>query len=172
MADTSTLASAPLGYLALLDDEPTVAAMVCPGAIASGEAFGTPSVTSVGAASTYYRPSTDVSADGWHASVGSDLYSCIDEVVADPADYIWRLVDSGGPATFGIDGSLPAGSHQVRFGADVTAGSRQLRAVLIDAGGAVVGAGAWQSLTNAEAIYSDTITTSGAATMLRLEDRA
>jgi len=147
-------------------------AVTAAGEVASAEAHGTHTVSTLGGGGTYFRPASDVSGAGWTPSAGTDLYACIDESTANEADYIWRLVASGGPATFGIGGSLPAGAHTVSFGAHVTSGSRQMRAVLLDAGGAVVGTGAWQTLTNAAAIYSQTITTTDAATMLRLEDQA
>jgi hypothetical protein len=43
---------------------------------------------STGAARQYARPSADVSAGGWTASAGSDLYAMVDEVTADDLAYI------------------------------------------------------------------------------------
>lgn len=46
-------------------------------------AFKAPSATY-----QYARPSTDVSNTGWTPSTGSDLFACVDEDVANDADYI------------------------------------------------------------------------------------
>ena len=44
----------------------------------------------------YARPSSDIVANGWLPSTGSDLYAMLDETAADDADYIYS---PGNPTT-------------------------------------------------------------------------
>lgn len=151
MADTSTLASAPLGYLALLEDS--------------------------SAADTMVRPGADVLSTGWHASSGSDLYAMLDETSASDSDYIYRDLAGTDPFVFdlyldGVAYSLPAGTHTIRMRPSVSSGTGQIRLLLLDAGGATVGTGDWQAVSDAWATVTHTITTSDVATRGRIEAQA
>lgn len=114
-----------------------------------------------------YRPLSDIDANGWTATPGGALYSCIDEVTLDNADFI-SSPDLGTPTTIGIP-AMPAGTYDLRIAMDRDAPSGSLRAVLLDAGGATVGISAWQVVTATITTYTLSVTISGTATQIRLE---
>lgn len=54
----------------------------------------------------YLRPASDIAADGWLPSSGSDLYAMLDETSADDADYIYSPTN---PTTQQFEVKLSAG---------------------------------------------------------------
>jgi hypothetical protein len=59
-----------------------------------------------GAALQYFRPISDIAANGWSPSTGGDLYAMLDETVADDGDYIYSPT---GPTTEQFEVRLTAG---------------------------------------------------------------
>lgn len=117
---------------------------------------------------TVYRPGSDIIVNGWTATPGGTLASCIDDPTLDRADYITspNLTD---PATLGWFTALPAGSYDIDVDADRTGASGQVRIVCLDAGGAAVGTSSWQTLTGTAATYTLSVTTSALSTQFRIE---
>ncbi len=116
------------------------------------------------------RPNTDITVTGWSASSGTDLYAMLDESVADDGDYIISPeVGSAGPAIFSVTPTQAAGTLSVRFRARRTGTTGQIRALLLDSTGTTIGTSNWQSLTNANAAYTFSVTTTGTAERVRLE---
>lgn len=130
-----------------------------------------------GVTDTMVRPGADVLSTGWLASSGSDLYAMIDETSASDSDYAYRDLAGTEPFIFelyrnGVPYSLPAGTHTIRMRPSVSSGTGQIRLLLLDAGGATVGTGAWQAVSDAWATVTHTITTNDVATQGRIEAQA
>lgn len=119
------------------------------------------------------RPSSDVTTTGWTASSGSVLYDMIDEVTPSDTDYIISpaINSTPGPAVFGITPTQASGTYNVRLRAKRTGSSGDIRALLLDSGGATVGTSSWQALTGSFAQYTLSVTTSGTAARVQLEVR-
>lgn len=120
---------------------------------------------------TVYRPGSDIIVNGWTATPGGTLASCVDDLTLDRADFITspNLTD---PATLGWATALPAGSYDIAVDADRIGASGQVRIVCLDAGGAAVGTSSWQSLTGTAATYTLSVTTSALSTQFRIEVQA
>lgn len=71
----------------------------------------------------YARPISDVSAGGWTASTGSDLYAMLDETSANDSDYITSTTASTCEVSLGYlsDPALSTG-HIVRYRISATGG--------------------------------------------------
>lgn len=118
------------------------------------------------------RPSSDITVTGWTGDPdNSNLYNNIDEVSASDTDYIISpsLGGSPGPAIFGLNESLAAGTYTVRARARRTGGSGEIRVLLLDSSGTTVGTGSWQPVTGTFDTYALTVTTSGTAARVRIE---
>lgn len=117
---------------------------------------------------TVYRPGSDIIVNGWTATPGGTLASCIDDPTLDRADYITspNLTD---PVTLEWMSPMPTGSYEISIDADRTDTSGQLRIVCLDAGGTSVGVSSWQSLTNTATTYVLPVTTTGVSTQFRIE---
>lgn len=122
---------------------------------------------------TISRPSSDVTTTGWTASSGSVLYDMIDEVTPSDTDYIISpaINSTPGPAVFGITPTQASGTYNVRLRAKRTGATGDIRALLLDSGGATVGTSSWQALTASFAQYTLSVTTTGTAARVQLEVR-
>lgn len=121
---------------------------------------------------TISRPNSDITVTGWTGNPDNvTLYANIDEAVASDTDFVISpaLNATPGPAVFGLTQSLASGTYNVKTRARRTGASGQIRALLLDSGGATVGTGSWQSLTGSFATYNLSVTTSGTAARVRLE---
>jgi len=121
------------------------------------------------------RPNSDITVTGWVGDPDNvNLYANIDEVTPSDTDFIISpsLGASPGPAIFGISPTLSTGTYDIRFRADRTGASGQIRLLLQDSGGSTVGTSAWQTLTASAAQYTLNVTTSGTASRVRLEVQA
>ena len=118
------------------------------------------------------RPSSDITVTDWTGDPdNTNLYNNIDEVSASDTDYIISpsLGGSPGPAIFGLNESLAAGTYTVRARARRTGASGEIRALLLDSSGTTVGTGSWQPVTGTFDTYALTVTTSGTAARVRIE---
>lgn len=118
---------------------------------------------------TVYQPGSDIIVAGWTPSTGTDLFACIDETIYDDGDYI-SSPGLGTPTTMGFTSAVPTGTYtiQVRGRYDgIIAG--QVRIVMLDSGGSIVGTSSWATQTTSFATYSLTVTTTGIATKFRIE---
>lgn len=124
--------------------------------------------------SSISRPSSDVTTTGWTASSGAVLYDMIDEVTPSDTDYIISpaINATPGPAVFGITPTQTSGTYNVRLRAKRTGATGDIRALLLDSGGATVGTSSWQALTGSFAQYTLSVTTTGTAARVQLEVRA
>ena len=120
---------------------------------------------------TVYRPGSDVAVNGWTATPGGSLASCIDDPTLNRSDFI-TSPNLSSPATLAWASAQPAGTYSLSIDADRTGGSGQVRVVCLDAGGASVGATAWQALTATATTYTLSVTTTGTSTQLRIEVQA
>lgn len=119
------------------------------------------------------RPTSDITTTGWAASSGSLLYDMIDEVTPSDTDYIISpaLNASPGAAVLGIAPTQGSGTYDVRLRGRRTDASGDIRALLLDSGGATVGTSSWQTLTGSFAEYALSVTTTGPAERVQLEVR-
>jgi hypothetical protein len=118
-----------------------------------------------------YRPSSDVTTTGWTGTPDNvTLFTNIDETTASGTGYITSPSISGGEfAIFGLSGSLAAGTWDVRYWADFVGSSAQVRITLLDGSNVSQGASGWQTVTSTVANYTATVTTTGAATRVKIE---
>lgn len=131
----------------------------------NSQSFYSPAVSQ---SATTYRPSSDVSANGWTATPGGSLASCIDEITLDRSDFI-TSPNLTNPATLTWTTSFAAGSYDVTIDADRTGATGQVRIVCLDSGGTSVGATSWQTLTGTATTYTLPVTTTGTSTQFRIE---
>ena len=123
------------------------------------------------AASTISRPSSDVVTGGWVGVPNAALYANVNEPTASDAEYIDSpgLSATATSCTFGLSLTLAAGSYDVGIRAQWVSQSGQLRVVLLDSGGASVGASSYQALTSSATSYTLPVTLTGTATQARIE---
>ena len=118
------------------------------------------------AAITVYRPGSDVGISGWTAvGAASRAAALADESGATYAE----SPDLSTPDTQTWTTPFPAGPASLEITAVRTATVGALRIVFLDAGGAAVGATAWQTLTNTPADYTLTATVSAISPQFRIE---
>jgi hypothetical protein len=114
---------------------------------------------------TVYRPSADVSGS-WTPVGGASVAATL----ADPASANYgESPDLTSPQVCTWDTALPAGNWTIPVGASRTDTGGQVRIVCLDAGGASVGATAWQALTLTPTLYSLSVNTSAVSTQFRIE---
>lgn len=114
---------------------------------------------------TVYRPGSDVSGS-WTAVGGASVAATLaDEAQGNYAE----SPDLSTPQVCTWNPPLPAGNWTIPVGGLRTASAGQVRIVCLDAGGASVGATAWQALTLTPTLYSLTVTTSATSTQFRIE---
>lgn len=118
-----------------------------------------------------YRPGSDVTVNGWTATPGGSLASCIDDATLDRSDFI-TSPNLTNPTTMAWATALPAGSYTVNIDADRTGASGQVRVVCLDSGGVSVGSTSWQALTATATTYTLGVTTSATSTQFRIEVQA
>lgn len=125
----------------------------------------------VPASVSIYRPSSDVLTTGWTGTPdNTDLYKNIDEVTASDTDYITSPTITGGESTImGLSGSLVAGTWDVRYRANFTGTSADVRITLLDGSNVSQGVSSWQTVTSSYADYTAQITTTGTATRVMIE---
>lgn len=137
-----------------------------PGQLLAPAPFGlwAPAISGV----TVYRPGSDVVVNGWTATPGGTLASCIDDPTLDRGDYITspNLTD---PATLEWAAPMPAGTWDMAVDGVRLGTTGQIRVVCLDAGGSSVGATSWQALTASAATYTLSVTTSATSTRFRIE---
>lgn len=79
----------------------------------------------------FSRPDSDIAANGWLPSTGSDLYAMLDEVTASDADYIYLPGDSVSPQSeLGMSNITDPGvntGHIFRFRAKKSAAAGHVR---------------------------------------------
>jgi hypothetical protein len=124
--------------------------------------------------STISRPSSDITTTGWTGDPDNvTLFNNIDEVSPSDTDFIISpaLNATPGPAVFGITPTQASGTYNVRLRAKRTGSTGDIRALLLDSGGATVGTSSWQALTASFAQYTLSVTTSGTAARVQLEVR-
>lgn len=128
-------------------------------------------VLTVRSTTTVARPSADVSATGWTASSGSDLFAMIDESSASDADYITSptITGSTAPATFTLAYPLNTGSWTLSVRAKTSTGTATLRLYLLNDANTVVGTSGDQTITSSFTTYQLAVTSSGPATRARVE---
>ena len=126
-----------------------------------------PSVLVSGTSSSRQQGSTS----GWTASNGSTIASCIGEDTRSDTEWATSPDLTGGSAYFidGLDGTVPAGTWGASVASDRLGAAGQFRVSLLDASNAVQGTSSWQAVTGSFADYSVSITTTGAATRVKLE---
>ena len=131
----------------------------------------TPIFVGVSAAVSIYRPSSDVTTTGWTGTPdNTDKYKNIDEVTASDTDYITSPTITGGEnIIFGLTGSLPAGTWDVRYRANFVGASAQVKIHLLDGSSVSQGASSWQTVTSSYGDYTASVTTTGAATRVKIE---
>ena len=117
------------------------------------------------------RPSSDVTTTGWTGvSDNTNKFANIDETTASDTDYITSPSITGGEYTiFGLSGSLAAGSWDIRYRANFVGSSADVRITLLDGSNVSQGASGWQTVTSTFADYTATVTTTGAATRVKIE---
>jgi hypothetical protein len=123
---------------------------------------------------TISRPSSDITTTGWTGDPDNvTLFNNIDEVTPSDTDFIISpaLNATPGPAVFGITPTQASGTYNVRLRAKRTGSTGDIRALLLDSGGATVGTSSWQALTAAFAQYTLSVTTTGTAARVQLEVR-
>lgn len=120
---------------------------------------------------TIFHPASDITVAGWTASNGSTIASCIGEDTRSDAEWATSPDLTGGSAYFidGLDGTVPAGTWGASVASDRLGAAGQFRVSLLDASNAVQGTSSWQAVTGSFADYSVSITTTGAATRVKLE---
>ena len=112
---------------------------------------------------------SDVAANGWTATPGGSLASCIDDTTLDPADYI-TSPDTSTPVTLGWSVPVPAGSWDISMNVSRTGGGGQVRLVFLDAGSAAVGTSLWQAAPAvADTLTFAGVTTTAQSTQFRIE---
>lgn len=131
----------------------------------------TPIFVGVAAAVSIYRPSSDVTTTGWTGTPdNTDKYKNIDEVTASDTDYITSPSITGGESIiFGLSGSLAAGTWDVRYRANFVGASAQVKIHLLDGSSVSQGASSWQTVTSSYVDYTASVTTTGAATRVKIE---
>lgn len=128
------------------------------------EALPLRSIASI-AAIVVYRPGADVSGSWTPVGAGSVAAALADESTSN-----WgQSPDLSASQTLSWTPNLPAGTWDIPIVADRTGASGQTRIVCLDAGGASVGASAWQALTATQASYTLSVTTTATATQFRIE---
>lgn len=125
----------------------------------------------VAVVSSIKRPTYDVTTTGWDGiSDNANKYANIDEVTASDTDYITSPNITGGEnIIFGLSGSVAAGTWDVRYRANFVGASAQVRVSLLDGSGTSQGASSWQTVTSTYADYTASVTTTGAATRVKIE---
>lgn len=121
--------------------------------------------------SSTIRPSSDVTTTGWTGvSDNTNKFANIDETTASDTDYITSPSISGGEyIIFGLSGSLAAGSWDIRYRANFVGSSADVRITLLDGSNVSQGTSGWQTVTSTFADYTATVTTTGAATRVKIE---
>lgn len=117
---------------------------------------------------TIYRPNSDIVVNSWVATPSGTLASCIDESVADDADFI-TSPDLTQPATLGLSASMAAGTYTVRVRAAYVGAMGQVRIRFLDSSNVDVGGSGWQTLTGTASTYSLSATLTGTADRFRIE---
>jgi hypothetical protein len=121
---------------------------------------------SIATAITVYRPGSDVGISGWTAvGAASRAAALADESGATYAE----SPDLGTPDTQTWITPFPAGPITLEVTAARTDTAGALRIVLLDAGGAAVGATAWQTLTGTPTDYVLTGAVSATSPQFRIE---
>jgi hypothetical protein len=118
------------------------------------------------------RPSADVSTTGWTGTPNNTtLFANINESVASDSEYITSpvITGSGDPCVYDITPTLAAGNWDIRFRAWFIGSSAQARLLLLDSSNAVQGTSAWQTVTSTVVPYTAQLTTTGAASRVRIE---
>ena len=116
------------------------------------------------------KPSGDSVRGGWSPSDNGPLAAMLSDSAIDTTFIRSPVLDATAkPADMRLPAALAAGSYTVRVRARRTADASSIRVSLLDAGGASVGASAWQALTPSFAQYSIPVTPSGAASFVRVE---
>lgn len=111
----------------------------------------------------------DVTTSGWTATPSGAYYATLDEATASDSDYITSpTLGTGSPITMSIE-SLPAGSYDVQVRAAYAGSAGQVRVVLLNASNVAQGTSSWQALTASATTYTLPVTTTGAATRIRIE---
>lgn len=127
-----------------------------------------PVVSSVSA----WWPGAESTLNGWTASNGGTLASCISETTFSDAEWIEGPVGSNTPDFPWAPSSLPAGNYDFPVRAYRPNATGQIRSVFLDGGGGVLATGAWHALTGGYANYSDNLTIAATSTHFRLETQA
>lgn len=125
------------------------------------------------ASPTRVWPTSDIALGGWRANLITDaLADTIAEETPSDAEFVWRPLSSSGTFTFGLSLEIPVGTHTLKMRPRVTAGTGQIRLVLLDEFGNVVGTGSWQSASDVYTTLTSTITITSPATQGRIEAQA
>jgi hypothetical protein len=114
---------------------------------------------------TVYRPGADVSGTWTPVGGASVAATLADEAQGNYAE----SPDLTSPQVCTWNPPLPAGNWTLPVGAQRTDSTGQVRIVCLDAGGASVGATAWQTLTLTPTLYSLSVNTSAVSTQFRIE---
>lgn len=114
---------------------------------------------------TVYRPGSDVSGSWTPVGAASVAAAMADEAEANYAE----SPDLTSPQFCTWSPPLPAGNNTIPVGAYRTDSAGQVRIVCLDAGGASVGATAWQTLTLTPTLYNLSVSTSAVSTQFRIE---
>jgi hypothetical protein len=115
-------------------------------------------------------PTGDVTTAGWTATPAGSFAATLSEGVANDATYITSPNLSGTPEVIdmALPASLPAGSYVVKARANVTSGTGVLQVALLNNSGVQQGVSADQALSTVLTTYDVPITTTGAATRIRV----
>ena len=137
-----------------------------------GDTNGSTPTSAVGlvvrSVTTASRPAADVTAAGWTASAGSDLFAVIDETSASDADYITSPAITGTAAWVVMDLQYPlaTGTRTVPVRAAVDTGTATLKTRLQDDAGTIVGTAIDTAVTTTPTTYNLSFTLSGPATRI------
>jgi hypothetical protein len=121
---------------------------------------------------TIARPGSDITTTGWTGVPdNTNKYANINEVSPSDANFDISPVINGSQSALivGLDGTLAAGTWDVRYRANFTLGARQLRMSLLDGSNTVLGTGDWMPVQAAYAQYTSTIGINATASRLRVE---
>lgn len=118
-----------------------------------------------------FRPVADVTVTGWTVTGAATHAAALNEDTASGSEYVTSPALSSTPVSeiLALDKPLPAGTYTFQVQASVSAGAGFVRLSALDGSNVAQGTSADQPITTTPTTYSLTVTTTGAATRLRIE---
>ena len=117
-----------------------------------------------------FRPQSDVTVTNWTAT-GAVFADQINEVTTNSSTYIQspNLLVSTTPSTFLLNGTMPAGSYELKVNASKTLNVGQFRIVILDSSDVVNTSTAWTAVSSTDTQYLFNITTTAPSNKFRVE---